>query len=101
MPAMRHLLVVVVCWERGRHRSFRRHPHVGIAHLAESVAAECGRPRAGLPQSLRGEADLQLGLVPQLVQPGYVVHHITPIMLSVRLCGEGASGLVFFLLGVI
>ena len=28
------------------------------------------RPRAGLPQSLRGKADLQLGLVPQLVQPG-------------------------------
>ena len=22
--------------------SFRRHPHVGIAHLAESVAGECG-----------------------------------------------------------
>ena len=28
------------------------------------------RPRAGLPQSLRGEADLQLGLVPQLVRRG-------------------------------
>jgi hypothetical protein len=37
----------------------------------------------------------------ELVQPGYVVHHITAFMLSVRLCGEGASGLVFFLLGVI
>ena len=29
-------------WGRDRRRSFRRHPHVGIAHLAESVAAECG-----------------------------------------------------------
>ncbi len=32
----------VVRWGRDRRGSFRRHPHVGIAHLAESVAAECG-----------------------------------------------------------
>ena len=31
-----------VRWGRDRRRSFRRHPHVGIEHLAESVAAECG-----------------------------------------------------------
>ena len=32
----------LVRWGRERCRRFRRHPHVGIAHLAESVAAECG-----------------------------------------------------------
>jgi hypothetical protein len=29
---------------RDRRRSFRRHPHIGIARLAELVAAECGAP---------------------------------------------------------
>jgi hypothetical protein len=32
----------LVRWGRDRRRSFRRHPYVGIEHLAESVAAECG-----------------------------------------------------------
>jgi hypothetical protein len=35
-------VLVLVRWGRDRHRSFRRHPHVGIAHIAETVAAECG-----------------------------------------------------------
>ncbi len=34
--------MLVVRWGSDRCRRFRRHPHVGIAHLAESVAAECG-----------------------------------------------------------
>ena len=37
-------LMLVVRWGRDRRRSFRRHPHVAIEHLAESVAAECGVP---------------------------------------------------------
>jgi hypothetical protein len=37
-------LLQVVRWGRDRRRSFRRHAHVGIEHLAESVAAECGVP---------------------------------------------------------
>ena len=32
----------LVRWGSDRRRSFGRHPHVGIAHLAESVAAEGG-----------------------------------------------------------
>ena len=40
LPA--HALLPIVRWGSDRRRSFRRHPHVGIAHLAESVAAECG-----------------------------------------------------------
>jgi hypothetical protein len=35
-------LLRIVRWGRDRRRSFRRHPHVGTEHLAESVAAECG-----------------------------------------------------------
>jgi hypothetical protein len=38
----RPALPLVVRWGSDRRRRFRRHPHVGIAHLAESVAAECG-----------------------------------------------------------
>ena len=40
---------------------------VGIEHLAESVAAGCGVLRPDFRNRCRGEADLQLGLVPQLV----------------------------------
>jgi hypothetical protein len=39
--------------------------------------------------------------VVEIVQRAYVVHHISEIMLSVWLCGEGAFGLAFSLLSVI
>jgi hypothetical protein len=56
-----------VRWGRDRRRSFRRHPHVGIAHPLGVGRGGVRRSRAGLLQALRGEADLQLALVPQLV----------------------------------